>query len=249
MQKSRDIVFWRRHDFPPPIGYQIADSALSNDEKEVINTFSFPPFGPFNPSNGDGGEIYVVEGATVRITATQDGGTPGMQYFVGPRCGGDGWVLFRTDVTTGSWKSLVARLADVPKPTLCPPLVRAFTRYRMELITFPFLFNNKTRPVSGATIISEHYDGNSISNSSHLERFFLMQGWGKLRWEAWTTNHSIKPPPDLPQRCPFIPFSVPPTPAWQMVDCRMWTNICPTQKSGWSVDQFGWPPKQQTFNF
>jgi hypothetical protein len=242
MQKASDVVRYRRHDWPPPTGYQISDSVLSNDGSQVISTFSFPPFGPFNAAHGDGGEIYVFDGTTVRITATQDGGTPGMQYFVGPRCGGDGWVVFRTDAPTGSWRSLVARLRDVSDPNSCPKLVEAFTQYRLEQITFPFIRVNESRSVTAPTIISEHYGGRSIARASSMERFFLLQGWGKVRWEAWTTNHSIRPPPDLPQRCPSLQFSTPPTASWQMVDCRMWTNVQPV-KGGWSVDQFGWPPK------
>jgi hypothetical protein len=147
-----DPLTYRRFD----IGhYQASDSFLLPDGSAII-AVSFMPFGPFNPANGDGGDHYVVEADAVRIAATQDGGTPGVQYFVGKACGGDGWLLFKTDATN-EWKETVARLSESPDPSSC----------------------------NGATLVSEHYDGPDFPTSHNAERFFLARGWGRLAWQAF----------------------------------------------------------------
>src|SRR5215831_11763746 len=53
-QKSTDQVTYRKHDYPPPNGYQVDDSVLLPDGR-ILQTFSYPPFGPANFAKGDGG--------------------------------------------------------------------------------------------------------------------------------------------------------------------------------------------------
>jgi len=112
-QKSIDQVTYRKHDYPLPNGYQVDDSVLLPDGR-ILQTFVYPPFGPANFAKGDGGQIVSINGATVLFTETRDGGKPNDQYFVGPNCGGTGWVVFRNDAPTSRWATLVARLNDNP---------------------------------------------------------------------------------------------------------------------------------------
>jgi hypothetical protein len=95
-----DRLTYRRQDFG---GFQDEDAFLLPDGSAIL-TWSYPPFGPFDARNGDGGERYIIDGHTVRIDSTQDGGTPGVQYFTGAVCGGTGWVAFRDDADA-SWSS------------------------------------------------------------------------------------------------------------------------------------------------
>jgi hypothetical protein len=197
--------------------YQASDSFLLPDGSAII-AVSFMPFGPFNPANGDGGDHYVVEADAVRIAATQDGGTPGVQYFVGKACGGDGWLLFKTDAKN-EWKSLVARLSESPDPNSCngATLGSALTRYTRQSVTFPALGTVDT-------LVSEHYDGPDFPTSHNAERFFLARGWGRLAWQAFGDT---PPAIDLSTRCPDFGFNVPPVPGWYLRDCRIATMIEP----------------------
>lgn len=240
LTKASEVLPLRRHDWPAPLGYQISDSVLSDDGTHVIQTFSFPPFGPFVQPHGDGGQVAVVGAdGLVRFTQTQDGGTPAMQYFVGQNCpGGTGWIVFGTDAPTGSWKGLVATLADTGDPTQCPGLSTAYTQYRLEQVTLPFIIGGTVQTLTLPTVISEHYSGASLASATALERSYFAQGYGLVRWEAWTPN---PPTVDLSERCPAAStpaFSVAPLPGWQMDDCRMWTNLVPD--GAMSVDLFNW---------
>jgi len=237
-QRASDPMFERRHDWPAPTGFQIEDSVASDDDREFVTTWSYPPFGPFVAANGDGGEVFVSDGTTVRIAVTQDGGKPGLQYFVGRSCGGTGWIVFRNDVPTGKWADLVAALGDSPDPGACKEGSRSYTRYRREHVRIPFIINGVRQAAIIPTIISEHYTGRSLATATALERFFLGQGWGQLIWEAWRPG---APAIDLSARCPGTAWSVPPVAGWQLHDCRYATNITPAVGS-FSVIDFGWPP-------
>jgi hypothetical protein len=237
-QRASDPMFQRRHDWPAPTGFQIEDSVARGDGHDVVSTWSYPPFGPFVAANGDGGEVFVSDGTTVRIAVTQDGGKPGLQYFVGRACGGTGWIVFRNDVPTGKWADLVAALGDSPDPDVCKDNSRSYTRYRLEHVRIPFIINGVRQDPIIPTIISEHYTGRSLATATALERFFLGQGWGQLIWEAWGPG---APAIDLSARCPGTAWSVPPVSGWQLHDCRYATNIVPADGS-LSVTGFGWPP-------
>lgn len=224
----------RRHDWPDGQAYQVTNAvALSGGDFATL--WSYPPFGPFVQANGDGGEVYVTDGTTVRIAATQDGSLPYIQGFYGASCGGTGWILFKNDAPTGSWASLVAKLDDKPIPSSCSATNPAFTRYRLETVDLPFIVNDQPQTVTLPTIISEHYDDSTIQDSTDMERSFFAQGLGRVIWEAWSVN-----PPggqDLATRCPPTVYSVAPAPGWQLSDCRVATNLQP----GVSPN-FGWPP-------
>jgi hypothetical protein len=237
-QRASDPMFQRRHDWPAPNGFQIEDSVSGDGGDDFVTTWSYPPFGSFVAANGDGGEVYVNDAGTVRISVTQDGGRPGLQYFVGRACGGTGWILFRTDAPTGSWADLVAALGDSPDPGICQERSRSYTRYRLEQVPIPFIINGVRRALIIPTIISEHYSGRSLASAKALERFFLGQGWGRLVWEAWGPGAAAI---DLSARCPGTAWSVRPVAGWQLHDCRYATNIVAAD-GRLSVTGFGWPP-------
>ncbi len=91
---ANTIVNWRRTDWGSggvPY-YQVSEDYLSDDGSEILQTFSYAPFGAFNAANGDGGQVSFTDGISVRILGTQDGSVPYFQNFVGPACGGQGWV-------------------------------------------------------------------------------------------------------------------------------------------------------------
>jgi hypothetical protein len=84
---------------------------------------------------------------------TQDGGKPGvLQHFVGPQCGGDGWVLFRQDASTGSWTETVAHLSNTNDGSCPASLGRAYTRWRIEDITWTLYFGRQPERVTLPTI-------------------------------------------------------------------------------------------------
>jgi hypothetical protein len=237
-QKSIDQVTYRKHDYPLPNGYQVDDSVLLPDGR-ILQTFAYPPFGPANFAKGDGGQIVSINGATVLFTETRDGGKPNDQYFVGPNCGGTGWVVFRNDAPTSRWATLVARLNDNPDPNACPSLKQAYTRYRLEILNVPFTVDGRAQTKTLPVIISEHYNTGDMGTASAMERSYFCQGWGLCRWEAWSTKSG--PLVDLAPRNPDMgtPLAGPPAAGWRMVDVRHWTNIVST--TGFALSQYGWP--------
>jgi hypothetical protein len=238
-QRASEPMRMRRHDWPAPKGYQIVDSFVADDGRTFVSTFSFAPFGPFSAQNGDGGEIYVVDGDTVRIAATEDGGKMGVvQGFFGASCGGTGWILFRADAPTGRWAETVARLTDRPIGSVCSASGSAFTRYRLETIGLPFVIDGRLTSITGPTIVSEHFNAATLERSSAMERTFMVKGVGRAIWEAW----SKRPPVigDLATRCPGTAWSQPPASGWRLNDCRYATNL-EAADGTMSGDRYGWP--------
>ena len=239
-QKPGDRMQMRRHDWPGPTGYQIGDSFIAPGGAGYETIFSYPPFGPFIAANGDGGEIYRVDHGVVRIAATQDGGQMGVvQGFYGRQCGGSGWVLFGSDARTGRWTSLVAHLNGAPVGQACSAGNAAYTRYRLEQVSIPFIIGGARTARVLPTIISEHYDSESIAAAFAMERTFMAAGVGRAIWEAWS-----KGPPashDTDQRCPGTAWSTPPAPGWTLSDCRYATNLV-AEKGSMTGAAFGWPP-------
>ena len=213
-----------RHDWPLPAGYvELTSERVS--ATLARQHWDFAPFGTYEPERGDGFQIAEI-GADgwVRFMSTLDGGTPWVQYFVGQRCGGTGWLVFGLDAPTGSWREAVARLNIAQDPETCPPSLNdALTRYRLEPVAFPFAVAGQTSTRTIATVISEHYDQRTIGKAGALERSYLGQGYGLLRWEAWgRTPPSI---PALAERCGPLAYSDPPTAGWHLRDCRTYTNV------------------------
>ncbi len=245
-QRAADPMLTRRRDWPAPAGYQSEDSFQADDGAYFETTFAYPPFGPFNARHGDGGEIYIIDGAGVRIAATEDGGRMNvMQGFYGARCGGTGWILFRNDAPTGRWAEAVARLSDQPLGARCQAKNAAYTRYRLEIVALPFILRGVRKTLSLPTVISEHYNAGTLAQATGLERTFMVKGVGRAVWESWSRKpSSLK---DLAQRCPGTAWSTPPTPGWYLNDCRYATNLVPADGSltgdgyGWPVSGLTWP--------
>jgi hypothetical protein len=236
-QRASDPMVMRRHDWPAPSGYMAQDAIEGPLGPETL--WSFAPFGAFTPSRGDGGEVYRVQGETVRITLTQDGGKPWMQGFYGSACGGTGWVVFRTDAPTGTWASLVARLSDRRAPSACRATDAALTRYRLERVAAPWIIGGRVTTLSLPTVISEHYDARSIGAARTMERAFFARGVGRVIWEAWTRGAPASG--DTGTRCPGTAWSKPPAAGWVLSDCRYATNLVAADGS-MSGARFGWPP-------
>jgi hypothetical protein len=237
-QQAGDPMLVRRHDWPAPAGYMAQDALIGPDGPETL--WDFAPFEAFAPSRGDGGEVYAVEGGVVRASITQDGGKPYLQGFFGAHCGGDGWVLFKTDAPSGAWASLVARLRGGDAHGPCRVGNVAFTRYRLEAVTTPWILKGRRTDLTLPTIISEHYDRGDIAASRSMERFFFARGVGRIIWEAWTRGRPASG--DVAVRCPGSSWSAPPAPGWRLSDCRYATNLI-AETGVMTGARFGWPPK------
>jgi hypothetical protein len=235
-QRAADAMRMRRRDWPAPDGYVAQDAILGDHGPEIL--WSFAPFGRFVAAHGDGGEVYVAAGQTVRVALTQDGGKPYLQGFYGARCGGTGWVAFRTDAPTGRWASLVARLSDRRAPSFCLGVSAAFTRYRLEPVAAPWVVGGAVRTITLPTVIAEHYDRATIAEARNMERSFFAKGVGRIIWEAWTTGKAAGA--GLAARCPGTAWSTPPAAGWVLNDCRYATNLVAAD-GRMSGAAFGWP--------
>ena len=189
--------------------------------------------------------------ATPRIE-NRDGSLRADLYFVGENCGaGTGWVLFAPTVPTGSWAYVVAEIGKAASPTAYARLSAAYSQYRLEQVSIPFIIDGQQQILSLPTIISEHYNGKDPTTAIMLERFYFARNWGKVRWERWDKRGS--PRDGLALECPTIPTwgSAPPFAGAIMTDCRNWTNIITAaepQAAPWrlrppgtfSISEYGW---------
>lgn len=266
-----DPLHWRKHDWGesngPVAGWQASDSVLAERSgvSFVDQTFDFGA--PATDNSGqadafyrfdanDGGDAIMMIGDTASIFLTQDGGMPGLQWFIGPGCAQPGigrylaWALFRTDVSA-EWQSIVRDMHYMPKDDCPPRFNHALTRYRLVSEDFPF---QRPGPNGSAirqtamlsTVIAEHFDARTLANAHAMERFYYARFWGKVRWEAWSRDDrksSQAAALARSGRCAPLADSGAPDDGWQMVDCRMWTNIVvvPPQRI-WRVRDFNWPP-------
>ncbi|HWB47710.1 MAG TPA: hypothetical protein VG651_01255 [Stellaceae bacterium] len=269
--REDDPLPWRKHDWGgvggPAAGWQASDAVLAERSgvSFVDQTFDFGAPAAGNDGRpdafqrfdaNDGGDAIMIIGDTASAFLTQDGGIPGLQWFIGPGCSQAGrgryvsWVLFKSDVGV-DWRSLVAELGDLSRDACPKRFNRAFTRYRRVTEKFPFhraAAGEAPRhaDISLPTIIVEHFDAASMAQAHALERFYYAQGFGKLRWEAWVTDSGKFTQADTlarSGRCPGLIDGTAPAAGWRMVDCRMWTNIvADPARAGWRVRDFGWPP-------
>ena len=216
---------------------QIEDAWQLDDGSGYSNDFSYPPNGPFVPANGDGGDVLVTDGHTVRISYTQNGCAVGpgcptgtiAGWWVGPLCGGTGWLEFDDQAPIdGSWKSRVATLAGsvVSASDCSQPLNSAYTQWRGDTLPIVLTVNGTPRSITGQVVVSEHYGGATAQTATSMERVIMFAEFGRLSWQSWTTT-----PATPPQGCQsFGAWSQPPGPgvhersALHDVDHRTDTN-------------------------
>jgi hypothetical protein len=231
-QRASDPLNYRRFDLGLHI--QASDTVAADDGRSFITTWDYPPYGGhFDASTGDGGEVYVVENGVARISETQDGSKPGITYFVAK--GGTGWLLFDNKAPTGSWRCETARLRAASSPDADVKLGPAYTCWRHELLTLPFVINGSPSAMQVEAIISEHHDGQP-DRTRTIERFVMGRGWGRLVWEYWAVSGT--PPSNLSQRCPGI--GIPDPSGMVRMDCRYSTMI-EAKNGAASVAAFAWP--------
>lgn len=219
----------------------------------AIQTFDFgytdAGFGRFDLADGDGGQVLQIVDGWASVVMTQDGGA-GVQWFIGavnPRLG---WLMFRDDVTD-QWQTITAALNDEGKPTSRPWLYNlAWTRYRKQPVTLPFLLDGLPSPSRVLdAIVCEHYSGPTVSTSNAMERFVFAKGFGLVRWERWVNPAIAAAPataaafaasgrlPPAPELDGLLPSQ------WVPADGRCWTNMC-SYSTPQSVRQFGWQAAQ-----
>ena len=260
---------YRKHDWPgatdaaaQPRGYQASDSVLGTllGRPAAIQTFDFgaPPrqFGRVDPADG-GQAIPLRPGEDASIAMTEDGGG-GLQWFQGPGCRPEapdaGWLL-AAPAPTAAWQQRLVRLNITPAPDACPARFNpSLTRWRTASLQLPWreAADGRTASAPAEVLVSEHYGGASIAGADHLERFWLAQGLGMVRWERWDNAAAGRRPGRAEQaeataaalatsqRCPPIALGEAPGPGWRMVDCRTWTNFA-REAPGPGLD---WPPQR-----
>jgi hypothetical protein len=230
---STDTLTWRKQDIG---NYSASDAFVAPNW--CGTTWSGTPFGSFNVGNGDGGEVYRFENGSIYAAATQDGGTPGIQYFVGAYYGGDSWLLFDVNPPAGTWAGRIARLAEAASPFDQPPLGEAYTRWRREVLTIPFNFFGTVVPLTLPCIIHQHFNGADIASASDMEMAVFAQGYGRIFWAGCGPGPM---PDDLIARLPSVPWPVPPErPDWAFTDGRTWINLCRIATG--QSNKIEWPP-------
>jgi hypothetical protein len=199
-----------RFDF----GRYQATTSYQLDDTHAVTTWDYQPLGVYNPDDGDGGEQYAVEGDTVRIEGTRDGGKPYNQYFVGKACGGTGWLVFRTDASD-QWREMIAKLDISQDPNSCSAGSLALTRYRKARVSFPELGEQEA-------IISEHYSSDSVDRSDGMERSFFVQGYGRVAWQAFSSHGDNAS--SLDKRCSDFGWSQS-VGSMSIADCRISVQV------------------------
>jgi hypothetical protein len=226
-QTEADPLLERRADWrdsnSPGNFYQYADGvmAISGDWAYQLLMFGGAPF---DWSRGDGGDVYEYEPATgdVISAATEDGSEPGLLYFTGPRCNGNGWTFFRpSDMPTVPFANEATRISDSFDPLSCAGIHSAATYwYRDPALPVPFSINSVKTTIVVDAIVSEHCD----PDCSRYERFIFAKGLGRIAWYAVNDIGSI-PQSDIATRCENFGWNWPLSGSSVIKDCRLWTQI------------------------
>ena len=240
-RRASDVLAHRLADRSGHTDGQISDAWRSDDGQYFVQTFSYPPNGPFVAAHGDGGDVAVVRGSAVLLDYTQNG-TPGggtiAGYWVGYRCPlGTGWLLFDASAPVGSWRAQVAYLAGSATRDACPRLNAAYTRWRLDTVPVAFEVGGATVSVPLKVVVSEHYAGTSIAGAGSMERVINAQGVGRVLWEAWATH-----PPTVPMAwaCDGVPpYNAAPASGWFLQDRRCLTRV--VAGNGLTGNGYGWP--------
>lgn len=250
-QSRSDVVSFHRLDTSGHTDGQKQNTYLipagpDQPQQGAVREFDYPRHGLFNPiptptdHGGDGGDVAVVEGDTVRFSFTQNG-VPGgtvSGWWVGKNCGGHGWVLFKDRPPTGAWATMVAKLApSFSDSNSCPKLNSALTEWRREKAIIPFTQDGKPHSVELDIIISHHY--NSGSNPSARETVIFAYGVGPVYWLS-----SGRTPGGPTWACGGLPPWTDQTDGWVLKDLRCLTEfkIVPPASS----DSYAWPPPGAT---
>jgi hypothetical protein len=188
----------------------------------IEQVWSFAPFGYFNQAVGDGGQIVTTTAGRAYATTTQDGGTPVLQTFCG-----DSWVFAKNDIKVWTWTEAVVKLSiSLNGPGECNPanLVPALTRYIIytDYLCYKGSEFGYERQFCGNSLVSEHYDNDTIAGSCAMERSFFFWHHGLVRWEAWN-RCGATPGADLAVRMPITILADPP--GYVMVDGRNWMHF------------------------
>ncbi len=235
-----DTLTWARSDYGRPGGYERYVAAEDSLRGRWVGAWSFYPWTGFNPALGDGGQTIQENGNILIISETQDGGRPDIQQFTGVQPGGlspkgTGWLICDDMPPSGSWRYYVARL----NINGALPLNPAWTRWRMEMLTIPFMVNGSRLDIVRPALITEHFNGATVADAVSLEQSIFLDGFGEVWWAAYGTGAPIG---DFAGRTPFgLPWSGPPErPDFVLEDARLWTQIEPIGPGESSVVQ--WPP-------
>ncbi len=202
---------------------------------------SGPTFTQETASFGYGGEVYRGgDQGHLRIVETRDGGTPYDQIFCGPT----GWIAYAADAPTGSWAEAVAHLQISSSPSSCPsPLNAAYTRWRFENLSVWVTVNGVGQFTIIPSVISQHFGGPSISDSTDAEE--AIYGWriGRYFWASDTRGAGV----NLSSRVPYFPYPAPD--GFNRRDARLNTKFIPPRNSStqaFTLSTFGWPPAGST---
>lgn len=209
-------------------GHYQARYGFRLEGNRAVTAWDYAVFGTYAPAEGDGGEQYVLEGDTVRIEGTRDGGTPYDQHFVGKSCGGTGWVLFRTDATA-AWRETVAHLGISADPSQCSAGSPALTRYSVQTVDFPVIGRR-------AAIVSEHYSTGS-RDAPAMERSFFVRDLGRAAWQAFSALPPSLPADELARRCPDFGWQT--AGALNLADCRISVHAEPAAISASDLWRLG----------
>ena len=249
-QGATPVVTWR-YDWAHPDQAQVQNTYVLDDGSGWVATFSYPPHLAFDAANGDGGDVFVYDGETVRISYTQNGdgrGGTAAGWWVGARCGGTGWVSFDKYTGDQGWREWLAKLRGATDPQACPSsLDSAYTRARVVrglpvyLVLQDLLGNVTTRTVPLDAVVTEHYAGPTLAGATQMERQVHVANVGpSVYWEAWVKN-----PPEQPAayQCPGAEgWNGPPDGSgWVLWDRRCRT-VVRTADPVITGDQWGWPP-------
>lgn len=252
-QGATPINYWR-YDWAHTDQMQIQNTYVLDNGSGWVATFNYPPHGTFNASNGDGGDVFVNDGGTVRISYTQNGQPDGGSvagWWVGSRCGGTGWLSYDQYINDQGWREWTAKLKGALDPNACPKLDSAYTRARL-VRSLPIYFilqdpagNITTQTVPLDAVVTEHYAGSTFSGATSMERMIHVKDVGpSVYWEAWVKN-----PPEAPPvyQCVGVPggWSDAPGPEWVLWDRRCRTVIRQANPV-LTGDQWGWPPTNAT---
>jgi len=177
--------------------------------------------GTFYPSY-DGYNIDEADGTYAAISGTRDP-VGGIQPFWAPGCTfNDAWLLFPTDTINLVWGSAIAQVRIAQT---CPTQFDSALTLWDKYTSYTYASGKNM-----STVTSWHYGAATVTDASHIEKFFYTREYGLTRWERWERQANGSP---LPRS--FGCNGIDSHDGFVRRDCRDWsTDIRPDPVSGYS---------------
>jgi hypothetical protein len=180
-----------------------------------------------------GYDMAIADGNYVSYAGTYDGGRGWQPFWANSQCAiGDTWLIAPKNAPIPMSEGNITSTLNISSPQ-CPPN----SNFSPSLTVWNFYNNVPYQSGKSLNSIKTwHFSGPTL-DSDAIEVFYHTKEYGKSRWEAWRSAHSVSGPSSVAlARCGIGTnngVNVFGATTYYLVDCHDWTFIYPAEGGGW----------------